>query len=231
MNRKEQKSESFLLGILLVIAGAFLDAYSYVARGKVFATAETGNIVLLGLNLAQGNFHKVLYYLVPITSYALGILAAEQIKAMHKNREESGFHWRQIVILAEILIVAAVAFIPQGDLDIIANSSVAFICSMQVETFRKVRGNPYATTMCTGNLRSGMEHVYYWLAEKDRVSGKKALEYFGIIGFFIIGAILGVVCADSWGGRAALVCCIPLLLVFVLMFEKEEGKEQQNLCG
>ena len=227
MDRTEQKSESFLLGMMLTIAGGFLDAYSYVARGRVFATAETGNIVLLGLNLAQGNFRKVLYYLVPITSYALGILAAEQIKAGHKAKEDSSFHWRQIVILAETLIIAGVAFIPQGQLDIVANSAVAFICSMQVESFRKVNGNPYATTMCTGNLRSGMEHLYHLLAEKDREAGRAAMQYFGIIGFFILGAILGVVCAGVWGGRAALVCCVPLLIVFVIMFERKDGKEKK----
>lgn len=221
MNRKEQASESFLLGVVLAIAGGFLDAYSYVARGKVFATAETGNIVLLGLNLAQGNFGKVFYYLIPITSYAVGVLVAERIKAVHKTKEDGGFHWRQIIILAEIVIVAIVAFLPQGRMDIVANSAVAFICSMQVESFRKVNGNPYATTMCTGNLRSGMEHVYHWMFEKETASGTAAMQYFGIIGFFIVGAIIGVICAGAWGARAALVCCIPLVIVFALMFQKD----------
>jgi len=220
MSREQQISESFRLGAILAIAGGFLDAYSYVARGKVFATAETGNIVLLGLNLAQGNYGKVLYYLVPITSYAIGILAAEQIRAVCGRKGEAAFHWRQIIILAEIFIVAIVAFIPQGALDIAANSMVAFICSMQVESFRKVNGNPYATTMCTGNLRSGMEHVYHWLAEKNKASGNAAAQYFGIISFFIAGAIIGVVCAGRWAGRAALVCCIPLIAAFFLMFKE-----------
>jgi len=220
MNKKEQVSESFLLGVVLTVAGGFLDAYSYVARGKVFATAETGNIVLLGLNLAQGNFGKVFYYLVPITSYALGILVAERVRAVHKIKEESSVHWRQIIILAEIVIVAIVAFLPQGRMDIVANSAVAFICSMQVESFRKMNGNPYATTMCTGNLRSGMEHVYHWLFEKNAESRNAAFQYFGIIGFFIVGAIIGVICAGTWGAKAALVCCVPLLMVFLLMFRR-----------
>ena len=32
MDKKEQMSESFRLGVLLAITGGFLDAYSYVAR-------------------------------------------------------------------------------------------------------------------------------------------------------------------------------------------------------
>lgn len=222
MKKKGQMSESFLIGTLLAVAGGFLDAYSYVARGGVFATAETGNIVLLGLNLAQGNFRKALYYLVPISSYAIGILAAEQIKSRYKWKEAASMHWRQIVILAEVFIVAAVSFLPLGRMNIVANSAVAFICSMQVESFRKVHGNAYATTMCTGNLRSGMEHVHRYFFGADKASGRAACEYFGIIVCFTLGAILGMICAERWEARAALVCCVPLFIVFSVMFVKQE---------
>jgi hypothetical protein len=36
-------------GLLLACAGGFLDAYTFVGRGGVFANAQTGNIVLLGV--------------------------------------------------------------------------------------------------------------------------------------------------------------------------------------
>ena len=47
MNKKRQMSETFRLGILLAIVGGFLDAYTYISRGEVFANAQTGNICLL----------------------------------------------------------------------------------------------------------------------------------------------------------------------------------------
>ena len=40
------------IGLMLCLAGGFLDAYTFVTRGGVFANAQTGNIVLLGLELA-----------------------------------------------------------------------------------------------------------------------------------------------------------------------------------
>ena len=43
-----QPSESLAVGFLLALTGGLLDAYSYLNRGEVFATAETGNIVLMG---------------------------------------------------------------------------------------------------------------------------------------------------------------------------------------
>ena len=65
---KGQMSESLVLGLLLALAGGFFDAYTYLCRGGVFANAETGNIVLLGAHLAEGDFEKALRYLLPIVA-------------------------------------------------------------------------------------------------------------------------------------------------------------------
>ena len=53
---KRQVSESYFIGLLLAIAGGYLDVYTYISRGGVFANAQTGNIVLLGIHIAQQNF-------------------------------------------------------------------------------------------------------------------------------------------------------------------------------
>lgn len=54
--------------MLLTIAGRFLDAYTYLCRGKVFANGQTGNLVLLGMRLAEQDYRNALYYLLPIFS-------------------------------------------------------------------------------------------------------------------------------------------------------------------
>jgi uncharacterized membrane protein YoaK (UPF0700 family) len=82
-----QMSDSFFLGILLAIVGGFLDAYSYVLRGEVFANAQTGNIVLLGLSIAEGNIRKALYYLIPILAFVLGVITAEIVKKKYKENQ------------------------------------------------------------------------------------------------------------------------------------------------
>lgn len=78
-------SENFILGIMLALTGGFLDAYTYITCGGVFANAQTGNIVLMGINLAKGDFERVLHYVVPILAFALGILLSEIIKATLKK--------------------------------------------------------------------------------------------------------------------------------------------------
>ena len=49
-------SEAMSTGIFLTLSGGFQDAYTYYTRGKVFANAQTGNIILLGHNAMNGDF-------------------------------------------------------------------------------------------------------------------------------------------------------------------------------
>lgn len=55
-----------------MFSGGFLDAYSYLVRGQVFATAETGNIALMGISLARGDLAVAGRYLIPVAAYAAG---------------------------------------------------------------------------------------------------------------------------------------------------------------
>lgn len=76
---KRQMSDTFLIAVLLAVVGGSLDAYSYVARGHVFANAQTGNIVLFGL-LADGDGCRQERILSHVLAFVLGIFIDEWIK-------------------------------------------------------------------------------------------------------------------------------------------------------
>lgn len=213
---KNQMSETFRLGAVLALAGGFLDAYTYLVRGKVFANAETGNMVLLGVNLLSGQWEKALGYLAPILAFAIGVVVAEVIKGRFQDRM---LHWRQICLLAELVILLVVAFLPQS-MNSAANVSVAFVCAIQVDTFRKVHGNAFVTTMCTGNLRSGTERLWQFLHTGKQETLGQAAQYYGIIVCFIIGAALGSFSSGLWMEKAVLVPFVLLLAAFLMMFWK-----------
>ena len=102
-----QMSESFLTAVFLSLSGGLQDAYTYLFRGKVFANAQTGNIVLLSTNIMDGRWDKVLHYLVPLCAFALGVLAAEKMREHFQVMQR--LHWRQLVVLGEVLLLFAVA--------------------------------------------------------------------------------------------------------------------------
>lgn len=229
---KGQMSESLALGLLLAVAGGFFDAYTYLCRGGVFANAQTGNIVLFGAHLAEGDFGKALKYLLPILAFAFGVLTAEAVKRRYKPRQrrDSGIHWRQIVVLGEVVLVTVAALLPQA-LNSTVNIIISFVCAMQVETFRKVRGSAFATTMCTGNLRSGTEQLVIWRQTGDRAAARKMRNYYSIILIFILGGAIGALTTNALGEKALLLTLVPLAAVFFIMFIEEEREEIEEHGG
>lgn len=212
---EKQKSESFILAILLALVGGFLDAYTYCCRDKVFANAQTGNIVRLGMTLANGAYIQTIRYFIPIVAFSLGVLAAMYIR----NKNNTRFHWRQIIILLEIVIIMIVGFIPINHItNIIANIFISFLCVMQAESFRKVLGRPFSSTMCTGNLRSGTEYLFQTLFKKDYQLLKNTSYYLLIIVSFIIGAFLGVYFTRILVEKAVFLTILPLISAILIMF-------------
>ena len=219
-DRTVQMSEAYSLGALLTVGGGFLDAYTYFTRGGVFSNAQTGNLVLLAIRLAEGDLTALPHYLPPILAFALGVVAAELVR--DRFRASHALHWRQAVVALEALVLLATAFLPQGPWDAAVNAAVSFVCAMQVEAFRKIRGNALATTMCTGNLRSGTELLYHGLRDRDSAALRRSLQYYGIILCFLVGGALGVWATDLLAERAILLCCAMLLVIFLAMFRAPE---------
>lgn len=216
-NNDFQPSESFILGTILALSGGFWDTYTYLLRGHVFANAETGNIVLFGINLANRDFKQALSCFLPILSFACGVVITELIRKKFKHI--SLFHWRHIIITIEIVLIFMVGFIPNS-LDHMANVIVSFVCAMQVATFKRVWNCPCATTMCTGNLRSGTENLFKFIDTKDKEFLTKSAIYFSVILVFIIGAVIGTICGYLFGLKSIWVTCGILMLSYIIMSRK-----------
>ena len=102
-----------------------------------------------------------------------------------------------------------------------ATMLVSFSCAMQVQTFRKVHGYGYASTMCIGNLRAGTESLAVYLRDKKPGALKKAVHYYGIILIFAVGAGLGGVMSLHIGLRAIWISPVLLTAACLLMnYEK-----------
>ena len=141
----------------------------------------------------------------------------ERIESRFKSG--SRIHWRQIVLFIEIVLLLIVGFMPSW-LDMIANIIVSFSCAMQVQTFRKVHGYGYASTMCIGNLRSGTESLSQYFRTKERESLFKALHFLGIIVIFAIGAGIGGVFSAEFGIKTIWISPAILLVVTLMMIKE-----------
>lgn len=210
-NSGSDQAFSLGTGVLLAVSAGLMDAYSFLCRGKVFANAQTGNILLASVHLTSGEFAEALTYLLPIAAFVLGIALAS---ALH--RRFPGSVWVRPVLLLEALGLACTAFCPQA-YNAAANATISFICGIQLESFQRTSGCAAATTMCVGNLRLATHFLMEYLYARRRDDLRKAGVYLTIIGGFILGAILGDrligLWAEKaiWGSSAALLVCAWLV--------------------
>ena len=211
---ERQMSEAFINSFFLALSGGFQDAYTYNCRDEVFSNAQTGNVVLMSQHFMEGRWQEGLRYLLPLLSFAMGVFLAENVQYRFRNAKK--IHWRQIVVILEILILLSVGLIDYK-YNMPANMLVSFACAMQVQSFRKVGGYSYASTMCIGNLRSGMAALSFYVREHRREQLRQMGYYFGVIGTFAVGAGIGGICSHLYGIHVIWISCLLLLVSFIVM--------------
>jgi len=132
LHSQHEIHESFRFGILLAIAGGFLDSYTFIGRGGVFANAQTGNIVLLGIYAAKREWVQALVHIPPILAFIIGVIVVQAIK----NNSSRLFilDWARAVLVFEIIVLFIIGFIPNTFSDIIVNI-INFVCCFSSSNF------------------------------------------------------------------------------------------------
>ncbi len=209
--------DSVLLYLMLAMSGGSMDAYSYLCRDYVFANAQTGNLLLLGIGLAEQNFPQAMKYFLPITAFVTGIILSNIISHKIKN---TNIHWKQISLIIKMVILLLVCFISDKHNEI-ANALISLVCGIQAETFRSVHGNAIATTMCIGNLRSGISHFNKFIYTKKQEYIISGMIYFGIITFFVVGAVIESYLIKILSLKALGFSVVMLILAYMFIFFKQ----------
>ena len=208
-------SQRMRVAYLLAAVGGYLDAYTYLERGGVFANAQTGNIIKLGIALSNGAQDSYLLFLLPIASFVLGLFAtltiAEQLALRNRRLV------RRSVLVVEMCGLAVVGLIPLGESwDAFANCVVSFVAAMQYETFITFRGDAIVTTMSTGNLRKFVDCIFAGIMRHEPAQLLRAVRFLSIIATFAAGAFVGTRACDLWD-KAAVVPAIVLLGMAVIV--------------
>ncbi len=98
------------LGLAVICAGGFMDAYSYLMHGHVFATGQTGNVVLFTLRLVNGDWLGALGSLAAILSCAVGIFFSMHL--LYGVHEGNRYRTQRLVALIEVIVFAALGRVP-----------------------------------------------------------------------------------------------------------------------
>ena len=86
-----------------------MDAYTFFARGGVFANAQTGNIILMSVSVVEADLERFLSYFVPIVAFILGLLAVLYLERLLARKEKRLA--RRYYLAIEIAVLGVVALL------------------------------------------------------------------------------------------------------------------------
>lgn len=157
--------ESMLL--VLTLSAGSVDALSYLGLGHVFTAMMTGNIVLLGLALAQGEVLAALRSIVALLGFAIGVF----VGAIVVERESEPAEWPAAVTGALAFETVLLGIFAGTSWVIGTRSGVIYVLiillalamGIQSAAVRRLGVPGIATTYLTGTLTSLMVDLLGWL--------------------------------------------------------------------
>lgn len=166
----------------------FIDAYTFLTHDGLFASAQTGNLVVLGAKVVSGNFSEVFIHVSSFAGFAIGAFIAQGIVEHHKNYGEGKY---RIYLFFQVIFLLLVAIIQEY----IGASMIAFLLGLlagyELTVFRKVKATSMNNGIMTGNIKNMMNNLYLAIFYKDR----SAINTFStlLIGLFVFmfGIIIG----------------------------------------
>jgi uncharacterized membrane protein YoaK (UPF0700 family) len=198
--------------LVLTLAAASVDAISYLGLGHVFTAMMTGNTVLLGLALAQGEVLAALRSILALIGFVIGVFAG----AIVVERESEPAEWPAAVTAAlafETLILAvfaATSILFDSTRAVIIYLLIilsAFAMGIQSAAVRRLGVPGIATTYITGTLTSLMVDLLGWLrfiaarlpvskpaehSDVERVPWEQRVGLLGgVIALYCFGALIG----------------------------------------
>ncbi len=217
---------SWIFGLLMMSSG-LMGAFTYAIRGGVFCNAQTGNLVLFGMSLGDGNWKEAAYLLIPITAYGLGAVVSETLPISIKKA--GLIRWDTLLIGLEILVTLLLGLVPESAPYQISQVAINFMCSMQYNTFRQAEGVPMATTFCTNHVRQVGIHFVKWIRKGDRAYLSRCLNHVKMLVMFVAGSTIGMVLCRFFLGKAIWGASLLLLIVFIDLLHADLTKEKGML--
>src|SRR5271169_800034 len=84
--RLSEVSGRLTVACLFPAAGGYMDAYSYLAHGHVFANAQTGNFVFFSVYASAGQWGRAARHLPPIVAFSLGVVVGKLL-GVHSHKD------------------------------------------------------------------------------------------------------------------------------------------------
>lgn len=208
----ERAKASLKVAVLLTLTGGFLDSFTFLGHGKLFANSMTGNIVLLSANMADGNWHQAARYLSPLAGFTCAVAAAHLMQWIAPRWAR---HHAIASLLFEIafLLTASLTALPEFWLI----PGISFVATLQTVFFTHYGKVAYTSVMTTTNLRRCMQLFWESTLPRLDIAGLRDAAVLGVISIsFAIGAVIGGLVTPRLHDAGL---CVPATLLFIALLD------------
>jgi uncharacterized membrane protein YoaK (UPF0700 family) len=198
---------------LLCAGGGFLDSFTWVAHGRVFVNAQTGNIILFGVFAAQDDWSQAFRHLPPMLAFFPGVVAAQWVRK--RSFPDNPPRAMAVCLGIEIAILTVVGCVSFAFPHLAVVFAIAFAAAMQNSGFDHVGKWSYASVVTTGNLRSlGDAWFALMFLPRNPDASDKARTLAIVCASFACGALAGAALTVSLGKLAIV---FPIILLFLAL--------------
>lgn len=190
-----------------------------LGRG-VFANAQTGNVVLLGIHLADGAWRQAGTHLPPILAFFTTAVATRRfIEHSRIPPGRANVHCPAAECVGVLALGVLGGSVPDG----VATVLISAFAAVQCASFGKVADVKYSSAMMTGNLQSLAFLIGASRTRRQWSSNRgQMLTLAAICSSFLAGAFLGCTQTRLWSHNALLAALPLLVLATVLKGRAEE---------
>jgi uncharacterized membrane protein YoaK (UPF0700 family) len=208
------REEALQIAGLLALTGGYLDAYTWIVH-RVFANAQTANLVFLWVYVTSGELAKALHYVEPLLAFMLGVIMASCLRKFAPHRTP------EISILIEIVFLFIVAILHNRLPELAGTLGISFVAALQTASFPRAEGMAYSSVMATSNFRYAIEGLFAAFAGSSEARPFRRPFVFGAMCVaFGIGAASGAFVTEM---TRAYSLAVPVALLVMVLLRCELG--------
>lgn len=183
-------SRNLTVAALLTLSGGYLDAYTYVGHGHVFANTMTGNVALLGINVSAGEWAEALHHVPPLGGFVVAVFVAHLFGLAAQRGWMRHTAFVSLIVEIAFLCLAASGLVGASSAWLIPG--ISFVATLQTLSFTHLEELSYTSVMTTGNLRRAAQKLFVGLIPRYDALALHDSALLATISFcFLAGAVIG----------------------------------------
>jgi uncharacterized membrane protein YoaK (UPF0700 family) len=208
------RDEALEIAVMLAFTGGYIEVYAWIVH-RVFANAQSANLVFLWVYVTSGELDRALHYVPPILAFTVGVIVACWLRWAAPLRAA------RISLLTEIMFLFIVAILHNRLPDLAGTLGISLVAAFQTVSFPRVEGWSYNSVMVTSNFRQTIEGLFAAFAGSTEAGSFRRPYVFGTICIaFGAGAAIGALVTET---TRAYSLAIPVILLAIVLLRCEQA--------